>query len=130
MEMDLTDNLEEYNLGRHPDQLWNLYKPILLLTSRILQPMSYRYTAELQTHSFYRYRMAMITMHRASGRSADKLAIPNPARRNRLQILITSFSMATSDTQLTLFNVPDLLLDIDTDYCWRARFTDTGRSYF
>lgn len=32
----------------------------------------------------------------------------------------------TSDTQLTLFNVPDSLLDVGTDYCWRARFTDTG----
>ncbi|MGD9228944.1 MAG: S8 family serine peptidase, partial [Desulfobacterales bacterium] len=34
----------------------------------------------------------------------------------------------TSDTQLTLFNVPDLLLDIGADYCWRARFTDTGEA--
>jgi hypothetical protein len=34
----------------------------------------------------------------------------------------------TSDSQLTLLNVPGLLLDVGTVYFWRARFTDTNNA--
>jgi hypothetical protein len=116
-------NLEEYNLGRHPTNV-EPDKPILLLPDDTATDVLL--TPELQTQSF---TDTDGDFHAQSQwQIGRQIGNPEPCSEESFTNSDYIVFDATSDTQLTLFNVPDLLLDIDTDYCWRARFTDTGRA--
>jgi hypothetical protein len=116
-------NLEEYNLGRHPTNV-EPDKPILLLPDDTATDISL--TAELQTQSF---TDTDGDFHAQSQwQIGRQIGNPEPCSEESFTNSDYIVFDATSDTQLTLFNVPDMLLDVGTDYCWRARFTDTGNA--
>ncbi len=116
-------NFEEYGLGRHPTNV-EPDAPVLLLpddaeTDILLTP-------QLQTQSF-----SDMDGHDHSlthWQIGKRIGNPEPCTEESFTNSDYMVFDATSDTQLTLFNVPDLLLDVDTGYCWRARFTDTGNA--
>ena len=112
-------NLEEYNRGRHPTNV-EPDAPVLFVpgdteTDILLTP-------ELQTQSF--------SDTDGHGHSLTHWQIGNPEPFMDESFTNSDYMVfdATSDIQLTLFSVPDLLLDVGTGYCWRARFTDTGNA--
>jgi hypothetical protein len=116
-------NLEEYNLGRHPTNV-EPDKPVLLLPVDAATDISL--TAELQTQSFTDTdgNFHAQSQWQIGKQSGNPIPCPEESFTNSDYIVFDG----TSDTQLTLFNVPDLLLDVGTDYCWRTRFTDTGNA--
>ncbi len=106
-------NWEEYNNGRHPNnrepEKPDLYLPPDGQSDVPLAP-------ELHTGNFSdldndKHAQTEWQISKDSSFSQEKLVFNG-----------------TSDSQLTLLNVPDLLLDVDTEYFWRARFTDTGNA--
>jgi hypothetical protein len=116
-------NLQEYNLGRHPTNV-EPDTPVLLLPDDTATDILL--AAELQTQSF---ADTDGDFHAQSQWQIGK-PIGNPESCSEESFTNSDYIVfdATSDTQLTLFNVPDLLLDVGTDYCWRSRFTDTGNA--
>jgi len=116
-------NLEEYNLGRHPTNV-EPDAPLLYLPTDTEIMVSL--TPQLQTNSF---TDTDGDFHAQSQWQIGK-QIGNPEPCSEESFTNSDYIVfdGTSDTQLTLFNVPDLLLDVGTDYCWRARFTDTGNA--
>jgi len=106
-------NLEEYNDGRHPNNR-EPEKPELYLPpdGQSFVPL----VPELQTGNFAdldndKHARTDWQISKDLSFSQDKLVFN-----------------VTCDSQLVLLNVPDLLLDVDTEYFWRARFTDTGNA--
>jgi hypothetical protein len=114
-------NLEEYNLGRHPT---NVEPDTTMLYLPTDTEIMVSLTPQLQTNSF------TDTDGHGHGLTQWQIGkqIGNPEPCTEEYFTNSDYVVfdGTSDTQLTLFNVPDLLLDVDTNYCWRARFTDTG----
>jgi len=114
-------NLEEYNRGRHPAN-WEPDKPELYLPPDGEPDAAL--TADLETgpfrdsdaHDHY-------LTHWQIGR---RIGNPDPCTEESFTNPDYLVFDGTSETQLTVFSVPDLLLEIDTGYCWRARFTDSG----
>ena len=114
-------NLEEYQKGRHPTNV-EPDAPVLLLpddaeTDVLLKP-------QLQTDNFsdtdgHGHGLTRWQIGRRIGN-------PEPCSEESFTNADYIVFDGTCGGQLTLFNVPDFLLDADTDYCWRARFTDTG----
>lgn len=106
-------NLEEYNSGRHPNNR-EPEKPVLYLPSdgQSDLPLS----PELLTGSFFdldndKHAQTNWQICKDLSFSQDKLVFD-----------------VYSDSQLVLLNVPDLVLNVDTEYFWRARFIDTGNA--
>jgi hypothetical protein len=103
-------NLQEYNLGRHPTNVEPDAPQLLLPTDTEL---GVAMIPELQTQSF-------------SDTDGDNHA------QTRWQISsvqgdFTDSSLVLdviSDSDLTEFNVPELMLSINTTYYWRAKFYD------
>jgi hypothetical protein len=118
----LTDK-EEVDLGRNPAN-WEPEKPELYLPPD--GEPDVLLTAELETDPFSDPdgNDHDLTQWQIGKQIGNPDPCPDESFTNSDYIVFD----ATSDTQLTLFNVPDLLLDVDTDYCWRARFTDTGNA--
>ena len=114
-------NIEEYNMGRHPTNV-EPDTPVLLAPGNTETDISL--TPQLQTQSF---SDADEDDHASTHWQIGK-RIGNPEPCSEESFTNSDYLVfdGTSDIQLTLFNVPDFLLDADTDYCWRARFTDTG----
>jgi hypothetical protein len=114
-------NLEEYNLGRHPTNV-EPDTPLLLAPGDTETDISL--TPQLQTQSF---SDADGHDHASTHWQIGKrIGNPDPCTEESFTNSDYIVFDGTSDSQLTLFNVPDFLLEADTDYCWRARFTDTG----
>jgi hypothetical protein len=114
-------NLQEYNLGRHPTNV-EPDKPVLLLPDDTATDVSL--TAELQTQDF---SDTDGDLHAQSQWQIGKqIGNPDPCTEESFTNSAYKVFDGTSDTQLTMFNVSELLLDVGTSYCWRARFTDTG----
>jgi hypothetical protein len=114
-------NLQEYILGRHPTNV-EPDTPELLAPADTETDISL--TPQLQTQSFLDtdgHDHALT--HWQIGR---RIGNPDPCSEESFTNSDYIVFDGTCDTQLTLFNVPDFLLEADTDYCWRARFTDTG----
>jgi hypothetical protein len=105
-------NLEEYNMERHPTNA-EPDTPVLLLPTDTETNVTL--TPQLQTQGF-------------SDTDEDNHA------QSRWQISsvqgdFTEDSLVldiTSDSQLTSFNVPELMLSINTTYYWRAKHIDNG----
>lgn len=114
---------EEVDLGRHPAN-WEPEKPELYLPPDGEPNVSL--TAELETdpfsdadgddHDFTQWQI---------GKQIGNLEPCSEESFTNSDYIVFD---GTSDTQLTVFNVPDMLLDVGTNYCWRARFTDTGNA--
>ena len=117
-------NLEEYNLGRHPTNV-EPDTPVLYLP--VDTAIMVELTPQLQTHSFtdadgYGHGLTQWQIGKPSG-------TPETCSEESFTNADYIVFNAVSNTQLTLFNVPDLLLDVGgAVYCWRARFTDTGNA--
>ena len=114
-------NLEEYQKGRHPTNV-EPDAPVLVLpddaeTDVLLTP-------QLQTDDF------LDTDGHGHGLTqwqiGRRIGNPDPCSEESFTNPDYIVFDGTCDDQLTLLNVPDFLLDADTGYCWRARFTDTG----
>jgi parallel beta-helix repeat protein len=118
----LTDK-EEIDLGRHPAN-WEPEKTELYTPPDGEPDVSL--TAELETDPFSDPDGDDhdLTQWQIGKQIGNPDPCPDESFTNSDYIIFD----ATSDSQLTLFNVPDLLLDVGTDYCWRARFTDTGEA--
>ena len=112
---------EEVDLGRHPSN-WEpdqteLYLPpdeetdVLLTVELETDPFLDR---DEDAHDFTQWQIG------------KQIGNPEPCTDESFTNSDYKVFDGTSDMQLTLFQVPDLLLDVDTNYCWRARFTDTG----
>jgi len=116
-------NLEEYNLGRHPTNV-EPDTPLLYLPTDTEIMVSL--TPQLQTQSF---SDTDGDFHAQSQWQIGKPA-GNPESCSEESFTNSDYAVfdGTSDTELTLFDVPDLLLEVGANYCWRARFTDTGRA--
>jgi parallel beta-helix repeat protein len=113
------NNLDEYNKGRHPN---NVEPNTLELFSPPDGQLDVSLTPELETgyfsdddgddHALTQWQISTVPF------PAD--SEPEP------EDLVFDF---TSDTQLTLLDVPPLILNANnTEYFWRARFTDSGNA--
>jgi len=114
-------NLEEYQKGRHPTNV-EPDAPVLLLPDNAETDVLL--TPQLQTDDF------LDTDGHGHGftqwQIGRRIGNPDPCTEESFTNPDYIVFDGTCDEQLTLFNVPDFLLDADTGYCWRARFTDTG----
>ena len=114
-------NLEEYNRGRHPTNV-EPDAPSLLMPADTETDISL--TPQLQTQSFLDtdgHDHALT--HWQIGK---RVGNPDPCTEESFTNPDYLVFDGASENQLTLFKVPDFLLEADTDYCWRARFADTG----
>ena len=117
-------NLEEYNLGRHPTNV-EPDTPVLYLPADTA--IMVELTPQLQTHSFS--DTDGHDHHRTHWQIGKQTGNPEPCSEESFTNSDYLVFDAVSNTQLTLFNVPDMLLDVGgAVYCWRARFTDTGNA--
>ncbi len=116
-------NFEEYEEGRHPTN-WEPEKTELNSPADGEQDVSL--TPQLETNDFSDNDGDYHGLtHWQIGK---RIGNPEPCTEESFTNSDYMVFDGTSDTQLTLFNVPDLLLDVGTNYCWRARFTDTGNA--
>ncbi|MEJ2729360.1 MAG: choice-of-anchor Q domain-containing protein [Deltaproteobacteria bacterium] len=114
-------NLDEYEKGRHPTNV-EPDAPVLLAPGDTETDIST--TPQLQTQSFFDTDgHDHASTHWQIGK---RIGNPDPCTEESFTSSDYLVFDGKSDSQLTLFNVPAFLLDADTDYCWRARFTDTG----
>ena len=116
-------NLQEYLLGRHPTNV-EPDTPALRLPDNFETNMSL--TLELQTEDF-----SDTDGHdhsKTRWQIGKRIGNPDPCSEESFTNSDYLVFDGTSDTQLTEFNVAELLLETDTEYCWRARFTDSGNA--
>ena len=114
---------EEVDLGRHPAN-WEPEKPELYLPPDGEPDVTL--TAELETDPFSDPDRNDHDL--TQWQIGKQFGNPDPCPDESFTNSDYKVFDGTSDTQPTLFNVPDLLLDTDSDYCWRARFTDTNNA--